>query len=446
MKPRQYLYALIGFSLSIWIPVIQFGRDPSPELVRGVVVLLPLLSIPMWLGGVAVIRCAPREFPLALILLVGFGLRLSFFGTTPFFSDDVYRYLWDARVQAAGFSPYGVSPDDDSLDSVEAELPESERVRALVNHPEIPTVYPPVLRLSFRFARLFGGGLDDWRWLLLLFEVGLVGAVVGILRARQLDIRWVVLYVWNPLAIIENTWSAHAEIVAVSLACLGIAAFVQSRMLVSGVLLGLGGMAKLLPFGLGVYLLKKRAYRALAGLAIAAVVAVLPFLGTDWERAIAGLRTYSESWYFNDLIFRPLGTLLGLDPEDRTLDSTRYWRHALKVGWVLACIGLGLRARSILVVYFGIVLAFIALTPTLHPLYLLWLLPAAIWQRSVAALTLTVTVLSAYVSNSAYYEFGIWQELNSVRVLEFGLPALLIAFDWRRARASRPDLQTNGGS
>ena len=47
------------------------------------------------------------------------------------------------------------------------------RIRERVNHPDIPTIYPPFLQLVFRALAWLGGGLTTWRLLLLVVEMGL---------------------------------------------------------------------------------------------------------------------------------------------------------------------------------------------------------------------------------------------------------------------------------
>ena len=59
---------------------------------------------------------------LALILGVAIALRLALVGQTPFLSDDVYRYVWDGKVQALGINPIGLS----------RKRPSSQRSRALL--------------------------------------------------------------------------------------------------------------------------------------------------------------------------------------------------------------------------------------------------------------------------------------------------------------------------
>jgi hypothetical protein len=88
----------------------------------------------------------PGRWLLGGVVLGGLVFRATLVGVTPTLSDDIYRYLWDGRVQQAGINPYRYAPQDDAL----AHLRTEEWRR--INHPDIPTIYPPLMQLAFRFG------------------------------------------------------------------------------------------------------------------------------------------------------------------------------------------------------------------------------------------------------------------------------------------------------
>ena len=47
-----------------------------------------------------------------LLIVIAFAalFRLSLLFSPPYLSDDIYRYIWDGRVQAAGINPYRYTP------------------------------------------------------------------------------------------------------------------------------------------------------------------------------------------------------------------------------------------------------------------------------------------------------------------------------------------------
>src|SRR5262249_61031139 len=64
----------------------------------------------------------------------------------PLLSTDVYRYVWDGRPQHRGYDPYTVIPNDSAV----AKLHDAETQQ--MNHPWLPTPYPPVAQVFFRVA------------------------------------------------------------------------------------------------------------------------------------------------------------------------------------------------------------------------------------------------------------------------------------------------------
>lgn len=67
--------------------------------------------------------------------------RLALIHTVP--SDDLYRYLWEGRIQIVGHNPYALAPDDPKLTS----LRNSDWQQ--INHPDYTAIYPPLAQLTF---------------------------------------------------------------------------------------------------------------------------------------------------------------------------------------------------------------------------------------------------------------------------------------------------------
>ena len=58
---------------------------------------------------------SPRRADLRLVVLVAVVLRVPFLLTEPLLSDDIFRYVWDGRVQHAGINPYLYAPEAQEL-------------------------------------------------------------------------------------------------------------------------------------------------------------------------------------------------------------------------------------------------------------------------------------------------------------------------------------------
>ena len=143
----------------------------------------------------------------AFLLLAGALLRATLLAREPALSDDVFRYLWDGRVSAAGISPYAFAPRDPAVSGLAPELAPK------VAHREIVTVYPPVAQAAFR---IFGSRqLLAWK----AFAAAADLAVVAILVASG----WpgagfaAGLYAFHPLPVTESAGEGHLDSLGVAL-------------------------------------------------------------------------------------------------------------------------------------------------------------------------------------------------------------------------------------
>src|SRR5580700_11985196 len=101
------LVALAGLVLLVVRPSL------NPAHVRP----LPLIALG-WIAFLAaafLLRKVPVRLAAALILLGGIAIQLAAVSAPPQGSDDLYRYIWDGRVQAAGIDPYAYSPTAQQL-------------------------------------------------------------------------------------------------------------------------------------------------------------------------------------------------------------------------------------------------------------------------------------------------------------------------------------------
>ena len=91
---RQHLYDTDGFTIL--------------ALVQGAFYLGAVLLT--WRGGLS-------RRALIAVLAVAALMRLGVLLAPPYLSDDINRYVWDGRVEAAGINPYRYIPEDPHLAS-----------------------------------------------------------------------------------------------------------------------------------------------------------------------------------------------------------------------------------------------------------------------------------------------------------------------------------------
>ena len=114
--------AAIGLALSVAAVLLLLVVRPSLDPAR-------LRSLPLiagaWLAFLVaawLLRKVPRRTAVVLILLGGIGLQAVAVSVPRAFSNDLYRYMWDGRVQAAGIDPYQYVPTATQLTGLRNEF------------------------------------------------------------------------------------------------------------------------------------------------------------------------------------------------------------------------------------------------------------------------------------------------------------------------------------
>jgi hypothetical protein len=208
-------------------------------------------------------RGVPDRAVRALVLAGGVAVAATGLLAAPRTSTDVYRYVWDGQVQAAGISPYAHAPADPALAALRAQAPalfpphsacqgwDLEQVAGIcthINRPTVHTIYPPVAEGWFLLGHALGGTVRVMQVLGLLLAVVVGGVLLRMLRARRAPAYWAGLWAWCPGVAIWSVNDAHVDTLGVLLMLLGLAVAAGGRRpLLAGVLLGGAAAAKLIP-------------------------------------------------------------------------------------------------------------------------------------------------------------------------------------------------------
>jgi len=135
--------------------------------------------------------------------------RLGLLPTRPTLSDDMYRYVWDGRVQAYGLSPYRYPPAAPEL----AELRRGDKtVWRYINRKDAVTVYPPGAQIFFAgLWRIVGNSLTGFKTAFVLAE--LFGGVLlwQLLKHFNQPPAYSLIYLWSPLLIFEVAHAGHVD-------------------------------------------------------------------------------------------------------------------------------------------------------------------------------------------------------------------------------------------
>ena len=369
----------------------------------------------------------PASNPTVLtVLLWAILIRLPFLWTTPSLSDDIYRYVWEGRVVAEGLDPYDLPPDSPKLEHLAVGAPE----RPLVNHPDLPALYPAGAQWVFAVLSSLGFEEQLFRVFFLLCDLALCLVLLAILRARGSPSGWSLLYAWHPLAAVEVASSGHFDPLAMLPLLAGFYLWETGRLRRAFLLWGLaaalkfvGGFASL--FGLAVLWRT----RELRDVAIGATLTVLPLLllslpfAVDGSAPLGSAKVYGAHWMNFGSVHALLSIPLGVHPA-RVLCVGL---GGLWLGWLLWRTDSPVRGFSLL--FLGMLL----LSPVVHPWYGLWLLVLLpLWPR-LELFALVSLLPLAYVAWVSSAKGGDWLAPSWAAWLSYGVPMVL--FVWtNRAR------------
>lgn len=236
-----------------------------------------------------VVRGAPEGAALAIIVVVAAVARILAMGEPPLLSTDVYRYVWDGRVQGAGINPFRFVPADPALAGLRdgAVFPNINRA------DYARTAYPPVAQMFFFLATRFGDTLDVMRVALVACELGIVGALLVLLRRLERPRALVVAYAWHPLAIWEIANGGHVDALAAMLSVAAVLLLVLRRRVLGALVVACGVLVK--PYAITLLPAFWRPWEFKAPLLVLLLVAVLylPYIGVG-AHVIGFVPTYLQ--------------------------------------------------------------------------------------------------------------------------------------------------------
>jgi alpha-1,6-mannosyltransferase len=242
---KRSLGILIGLGALLLIIELYFFGAHRHNRFYPVLVLLSISGIPF---GFAVWWTFQRKkFPantLLIILIGGALFRLILVPLDPpRLSTDIYRYIWDGRLQGAGINPYLYVPVDPRL----AEL-RDDSIYPNINRREYAhTIYPPVAQIFFFVVTRVTQRIPGFKTVLVLLDLVTVGLVAATLRAIGQPAERVIVYAWHPLPVFEFGGSGHIDALMICFIALALFARAHQKFGIAGFALGAATLVKFIP-------------------------------------------------------------------------------------------------------------------------------------------------------------------------------------------------------
>jgi hypothetical protein len=338
----------------------------------------------------AVARLSLRTKDSRTLLLLGLIFaalfRLSILFSPPYLSDDIYRYIWDGRVQSAGINPYRYIPADESLANLR-----DDKIYPNINRRDYAhTMYPPVAEGAFLLITRFSESVTWMKAAMVGFEAIAVWALIQLLVSFGFARQRVLIYAWHPLVVWEFAGSGHLDALAIAFIALALLARRKRYETLTGYLLACATCVKLFPAVLFPAFYKRWSWKMPLAFAVTILVMYLPYLSVGPLGVLGFLPGYAsergivsgEQFFLLTVVRRLFGgnlpapaylifafAVLGIVSwwllRDKRCEDIRYLRNGL----IIACVFMVLLAPHFSW-YFSWLILFLCFIPSVPVFYL----------------------------------------------------------------------------
>lgn len=235
---QLFLWIGVAVAAERFDPDSRFGQRPFALVVCFLAVCFLLYLLSLALVWKAPEHQATARLHWRAVLIFAVLFRLVLWWSQPIQELDLYRYLWDGRVLAAGINPYRYSPaqveaarDGEPATAELAALAdvlrrsrEVTKIFSFIDHRSVPTIYPPLSEAVFGASAFITPErapirvqVGIFKGVLLLFDLSTVLLVMGLLRNLNQPPAHALAYAWCPLVLKELANTGHLDAIAVCL-------------------------------------------------------------------------------------------------------------------------------------------------------------------------------------------------------------------------------------
>jgi hypothetical protein len=379
-----------------------------------------LLAHSAYLAAVWLVLARKATIRTGWLIAVGVLPRLLFLPCDPALSEDLFRYLWDGRLVVEGVNPFSHAPADPTLARYHDALFER------LHHAEVRTIYPPMAQALFGAAARLATEPWAWKATLLALEAVLLLSLASLLRSRGLGPERLLLYFWNPLVVLESFASGHVDVAAATFLLFSLAllepggagrsseprvrlagSFVSA---LAGIALAAAALVKYMPLLLLPALARRRAFATLAAAALTAALLFLPFAPAG-SALWSGLGTYLLHWEFNGALYPWVRSWTGDGATTRLLLAGALGVAVAAATW---------RARTLTGAALFLLAAWIVVSPTVYPWYLVIPIALLPLHPDRGILVFSGLVALSYAGLGVSRATGVWTLPPFVPWVEYG--------------------------
>ena len=363
-------------------------------------VFFPLFGLYGLAVGLIFLQKSPGSAS-GVALIVGFAIvfRLIVLFSPLVLSSDLYRYVWDGRVQRAGVNPYRYPPAADAL----AALRDIE-IYPQINRPELTTIYPPVAQMLFALITTVAPeSITGMKAVMVLFDLVTLAVLMRLLHTSGRNPERIVLYAWSPLVVFELAGSGHVDALMLPFLLLALQARLAVRPGLAGVLLGLATLIKLYPAVLFPAFYTRYKRRFSCGFGVTLGLGYLLYIWDAGTRVLGYLPQYLGPWEDFNGGLRYFLTV-GLAPLTASARSLALGLCAMLLLLVACRLMRRDNPASVIRRVYHMISAYLLLIPTtFYPWYVIWLLPCLCFFPSWGWLYLSGVISLSYLAYGQEY-------------------------------------------
>ena len=257
-----------------------------------------------------IVRGRTHRATLGIVVAFAVLFRLSVLFSAPQLSTDVYRYIWDGRVQAAGINPYRYIPNAPQLVNLR-----DTKIYPHINRSDYaPTMYPPAAEAIFFTATRISESVTWMKAVMMGFDLLSFWLILKMIALAELPRDRLLLFAWHPLVVWEFAGNGHIDAAMIFFVLLALWARWRQEDGITGMALGLAILIKLYPIIFFPALFRRWNWKMPLAMLTTIVAGYVPFL-TVGTKVFGFLPGYlQEEGFINGGRYFLLGVVYRLFP------------------------------------------------------------------------------------------------------------------------------------
>lgn len=405
---------MIGF---LFVPILLVTKIHfvNNNLVLNYSSLWIISSLLYLLANILIKKISIENYHIFFLIVLSVLTQLSFLNYEPIGSDDIYRYMWDGKVQANNINPYSYKPMDKELNELHSNILPSK-----MNFKEMKTIYFPLSQWLF-YVGFKISGENFWGYKFLIFISIIISIVLlyKILVHLNMEKKRLFFFILSPLIYFQFSIDGHLDAFGLPLLISSLYFYLKDKKLYSAFFLGLSFSIKPVAIVLiPLFFLNEKSiadkFKFLIVTIFTFLIQFTPYIFSS--NPFEAFIIFSKNWMFNGFIFTTINSIIHNN------------QLARLITWICLII-------SLLPIYFGkielikkfyfAILLMIIFSPVIHPWYLSWLLIFIPFTNFWSGIYLVSAVSLTSITILVYKMTGNWKDYYVVQMIEF-IPTIVL--------------------